>query len=163
VPSRINNFSNLEAVIEDTNIALNCLATANSFYNEGGQYSPPAHLVNGIHNGSEDWTANGTGIGSWVQLDFGRVYTISGYTVFLAEYGLGSNPVRNLKTWHVDRYDTTSSTWIQVDAVANNTGGQVHRELASFRTQLLRLTVGDPVADQYPQYPVIAEWEVYGH
>jgi hypothetical protein len=118
----------------DTNVALWASATASK--SSGSQYERPEHALDGASNSA--WHSSFDT--QWLQVDFGRVYTLTRFVVGQSSSG-GGNPDFNLRDYDIS-ISTDGSSWTTPVQVRGNSAGIVTSTLTPSRSaRYARITV----------------------
>ena len=114
----------------------------------------------GVVTAVSKWTSNGSGAVSWLALDLGASYEISGFVVRHA--GAAGEPViSNIQAYGLESGSSLSGPWTTLATVDNtaqqNTTTTILETIVN--TRYVRLYITDPGVDNYARIP---EFEVYG-
>ncbi|MFQ5937732.1 MAG: discoidin domain-containing protein, partial [Acidiferrobacterales bacterium] len=109
---------------------------------------------------SSKWTSNGTTVESWLALDLGATYDITGFIIRHA--GAGGEPTYfNTQNYRLELGSSLSGPWVNLATVSNATEESSTTTTlgSSISARYVRLYVTDAGIDNYARIP---EFEVYG-
>jgi PKD repeat protein len=147
-----------EPLPDGDNVALSSVNwSASSSFN--GDFDG-SRAYDGVIAADSKWTSNGSGAESWLALDLGGEFDISGFIVRHA--GAGGEPgYYNTEAFRLESGDSLSGPWMTLETVGN--AAQEHTSttvLAStIKSRYVRLYITDAGSDNYARIP---EFEVYG-
>jgi hypothetical protein len=114
----------------------------------------------GVVSAASKWTSDGSGAVSWLALDLGAIYEISGFVVRHA--GAGGEPViSNIRAYGLESGSSLSGPWATLATVDNAIQQNITTTVLASRVnaRYVRLYITDAGVDNYARIP---EFEVYG-
>ncbi len=142
---------------EGDNVALNAVNwSASSSFN--GDFDG-SRAYDGVIAADSKWTSNGSSAESWLALDLGGEFDVSGFIVRHA--GAGGEPgFYNTESYRLESGDSLSGPWTSLATVNNATQENSTTSIlaTSETTRFVRLYISDAGVDHYARIP---EFEVY--
>jgi hypothetical protein len=119
-----------------------------------------ANAYDGVVSAGSKWTSNGASAESWLALDLGGEFDVTGFIVRHASAG-GEPAIYNTTAFRLERGASLTGPWTTLATVTNTSqSASSTTTLASAQTmRWVRLTITDAGIDNYARIP---ELEVYG-
>jgi hypothetical protein len=147
----------LEDLPPGDNVALTAVSwSASSVFS--GEYGGD-QAYDGILAADSKWTSNGSGAESWLALDLGQAWNITGFVLRHAG-AAGERSYHNIRSYRIEYGPSLSGPWASLATVTNTAQANHTSSILDYsvRARYVRLTILDAGIDDFARVP---EFEVY--